>query len=94
MGFENFSPCRSYITNFPLAPNPKKNLPFDITSMFRAVIAKFAGDLANTGTMLVPILILSVTAAIWANEVNASSPQDSPMVIQLYPKSSAIIDNS
>ena len=39
--------------------------------------------------MLVPILILLVIAAIWASEVNASSDQDSPIVIQSYPSSSA-----
>ena len=88
-GFRNFSPWKSSITNLPLAPRPRKNRPSDMTSMFNAVMAKFAGDLANTGTMLVPIRIREVTAANCASDVNASSPQASPIVMQLYPNSSA-----
>jgi len=52
-------------------------------SMLSAVIARFAGERANTGTMLVPIRMREVTAASWASPVKASSPQDSPVVRQL-----------
>ena len=57
--------------------------------MLPAVIAMFDGERAKIGTMLVPILMRDVTAAICASEVNASSPHASPIVIQLYPSPSA-----
>ena len=57
--------------------------------MFSAVMAMLDGVRANTGTMLVPMRILSVTAATCASEVKASSPHASPIVMQLYPNSSA-----
>jgi hypothetical protein len=59
--------------------------------MLRAVMATFAGERANTGTMLVPMRIRDVTAASCASDVNASSPHDSPIVRQVYPSSSARI---
>ena len=46
-------------------------------------MARLAGERANTGTMLVPMRMRDVTAASWASEVRASSPQDSPMLRQL-----------
>ena len=57
--------------------------------MLPAVIAMFDGERAKIGTMLVPILMRDVTAAICASEVNASSPHASPVVMQLYPSPSA-----
>ena len=59
-GFEKVSPCRSSITSFPDAPNPRKNLPPDMLSKLMAAMAKFAGLRANTGTMLVPTLMFLV----------------------------------
>src|SRR5262249_46769144 len=58
-------------------------------SILSAVMARFAGERANTGTILVPTRIREVNAASWDNEVNAPSPQDPPMVRQLYPTPSA-----
>ncbi len=46
-------------------------------------MAMLAGDRANTGRMLVPTRMREVTAAIWASGVKASSPHDSPIVMQL-----------
>ena len=56
--------------------------------MLPAVIAMFDGERAKIGTMLVPILVRDVTAAICASDVNASSAHDSPIVMQLYPSPS------
>jgi len=47
----------------PLVPRPRKNRPSDMRSMLRAVMARFAGERAKTGTMLVPIRTREVTAA-------------------------------
>ena len=52
-------------------------------SMFSAVMARLAGERAKTGTMLVPMRMREVTAASWASDVSASSPHDSPIVMQL-----------
>ena len=52
-------------------------------SMFSAVMARLAGERAKTGTMLVPMRMREVTAASCASEVSASSPHDSPIVMQL-----------
>ena len=52
-------------------------------SMFNADIARFAGERAKTGTMLVPMRMREVTAASCASDVSASSPHDSPIVMQL-----------
>ena len=82
-GLANFSPWKSSITRRPLVPSPRKNRPSDIRSMLSAAMAMLAGDRAKTGKMLVPTRMREVTAAIWASEVNASSPHDSPIVMQL-----------
>src|SRR5262245_13419416 len=88
-GLATFCPWKSSTTRRPLVPRPRKNRPSVMRSMFSAVMARFAGERANTGTMLVPIRIRDVTAASWASEVSASSPHDSPMVRHEYPSSSA-----
>src|SRR5207253_7207545 len=54
-GLANFSPWKSSITRRPLVPRPRKNRPPVMRSMFSAVIARFAGERAKTGTMLVPM---------------------------------------
>ena len=82
-GLSKRSPWRSWTTSCPLVPRPRKKRPSDMRSRLSAVIATLAGERAKTGTMLVPMRIFEVTAASWASEVNASSPQDSPMVRQL-----------
>ena len=46
-------------------------------------MARLAGERAKTGTMLLPTRMREVTAASWASEVSASSPQDSPIEMQL-----------
>ena len=46
------------------------------------IMARLAGERANTGTMLLPIRMRVVTAASWASDVSASSPHDSPIVMQ------------
>ena len=88
-GRENSAPCHPSITCGPLVPNPNSKRPFEIACTPIAFIASIAGVRAPICAMPVPNLIRSVTAAIAANGVNASNPQNSAVHTDDTPRPSA-----